>query len=143
MKGLFAGLDVSTQSCKLVVIDLESRSTVFVDSVNYDEELPQYGTVEGVVQGLGEYVSESDPHMWIEAMELLLDRLKNTPDVKQDLIRCLSVSGQQHGLVALDAAGKLARPHAKLWNDYSTADECALLTEKVGGFERMIEAVYQ
>ena len=52
MNGLFAGLDVSTQSCKLVVIDLESRSTVFVDSVHYDEDLPRYGTVEGVVQGM-------------------------------------------------------------------------------------------
>ena len=132
MKGLFAGLDVSTQSCKLVVIDLESRSTVFVDSVNYDEELPQYGTVEGVVQGLGEDASESDPHMWIEAMELLLDRLRDTADVEQDRIRCLSVSGQQHGLVALDADGSLARPHSKLWNDYSTAEECSNLTSKLG-----------
>ena len=141
MKGLFAGLDVSTQSCKLVVIDLDTRSTVYVDSLNYDEELPQYGAREGAVVGLGEGVSESDPHMWIEAVELLFERLKNTPDVEQDLIRCLSVSGQQHGLVALDGQGNLARPRAKLWNDYSTAEECSVLTEKVGGVERMIEAV--
>jgi xylulokinase len=141
MKGLFAGLDVSTQSCKLVVIELESRSTVFVDSVNYDEELPKYRTRDGAIQGLGEGVSESDPHMWIEAVELLFERLKNTRVVAQETIRCISVSGQQHGLVALAADGKLARPRAKLWNDYSTSEECALLTEKVGGSDRMIQAV--
>lgn len=141
MKGLFAGLDVSTQSCKLVVIDLASHHTVFVEAVDYDEELPHHGTRDGAVQGLGTGVSESDPHMWIEAVELLLDRLKNYPDVEQGQIRCLSVSAQQHGLVALDASGKLARPRAKLWNDYSTGEECSLLTEKVGGVARMIEAV--
>lgn len=141
MEGLFAGLDVSTQSCKLVVIDLDARGVVHVDSVDYDEDLPHYGTREGTVQGLDAGVSESDPRMWIEAVELLLERLKQTPDIAQDEIRCLSVSGQQHGLVALAADGSLARPRSKLWNDFSTAEECELLTERVGGVERMLAEV--
>jgi xylulokinase len=141
MEGLFAGLDVSTQSCKLVVIDLAERATVHVDAVNYDEELPHYGTHDGAVQGLEAGVSESDPNMWIEAVELLLRRLAATPNIDQSCIRGLAVSGQQHGLVALDADGKLARPRAKLWNDFSTAAECRLLTQRVGGTERMIAAV--
>jgi sugar (pentulose or hexulose) kinase len=141
MEGLFAGLDVSTQSCKLVVIDLGARATVHVDAVNYDEELPHYGTRDGAVQGLGVGVSESDPNMWIEAIELLFGRLDAAPDIDQHRIHGLAVSGQQHGLVALDGNGKLARPHAKLWNDFSTAEECRLLTERVGGAERMIAEV--
>jgi len=141
MDGLFAGLDVSTQSCKLVVIDVAARATVHVDAVNYDEGLSHYGTREGVAQGAAEGVSESDPHMWIEAVELLLQRLAASPRVDGRRIKCFSVSGQQHGLVALDRDGKLARPRAKLWNDFSTAAECQLLTERVGGKERMIAEV--
>lgn len=141
MEGLFAGLDVSTQSCKLVVIDLGERATVHVDAVNYDEDLPRYGTRGGAVQGLEAGVSESDPRMWIEAVELLLRRLAAAPGIDQSRIRGLAVSGQQHGLVALDGDGNLARPRAKLWNDFSTAAECRLLTERIGGTERMIAEV--
>jgi len=141
MEGLFAGLDVSTQSCKLVVIDCGERAVVHVDAVNYDEDLPHYGTHDGVVQGLGAGVSESDPNMWIEAIELLFGRLAAAHAVDQFRIHSLSVSGQQHGLVALDRDGNLARPHAKLWNDFSTLEECRLLTERVGGTERMIAEV--
>ena len=35
MEGLFAGLDVSTQSCKLVVIDAAHGATVHLDAVRY------------------------------------------------------------------------------------------------------------
>jgi xylulokinase len=139
--GLFAGLDVSTQSCKLVVIDVNERATVHVDAVTYDKDLPHYETRDGSVQGLGPGVSESDPTMWVEAVELLLHRLATAPEVDQNRIRAVSVSGQQHGLVALDADGRLARPHAKLWNDFSTGEECELLTDRVGGVERMIAEV--
>lgn len=141
MEGLFAGLDVSTQSCKLVVIDLGERATVHVDTVTYDEDLPDYGTRDGAVQGPEAGASESDPTMWLEALDLLLQRLHAAPHIDQRHIRCLAVSGQQHGLVALDRDGNLARPRAKLWNDFSTAEECRLLTERVGGTERMIREV--
>ena len=137
---LFAGLDVSTQSCKLVVIDPEMGEVCHIDRIDYDRDLPHYGTEEGAVAGLGEGVSESDPRMWIEALELLLGRLRDAgPHVRR--VRCISVSGQQHGLVALASDGSLARPRAKLWNDFSTADECRLLTEAVGGPEGMIVEV--
>ncbi|MFG1691675.1 xylulokinase [Gemmatimonadota bacterium] len=140
MGELFAGLDVSTQSCKLVVIDVVAGAVLHVDRVDYDHDLPHYGTVDGAVTGLGEGVSESDPTMWIEAVELILGRLRDG-GVPTERIRCLSVSGQQHGLVALAVDGILARPRAKLWNDFSTAEECGLLTEMVGGPEAMIEEV--
>ncbi|MFC1500182.1 xylulokinase [Candidatus Zixiibacteriota bacterium] len=140
MKGLFAGLDVSTQSCKIVVIDLEEERVIHLDSVNYDDDLPHFGTRDGVIQEVGEGISESDPTMWIEAVELILQRLMAS-EFDQKEILSLSVSGQQHGLVALDGAGNLARNRSKLWNDFSTTEECRLLTERVGGPKRMIEEV--
>jgi xylulokinase len=140
MKPLFAGLDVSTQSTKLVVIDPDDGTVVFVDRVEYDRDLPDFGTEEGAIAGLGPGVSESDPRMWIEAVEMLLGRLKASGMLAERL-RCISVSGQQHGLVALTADGELARPRSKLWNDFSTAEECRILTEAVGGPDAMIEEI--
>ena len=101
LDGLFAGLDVSTQSCKLVVIEPTTARVVHVDAVNYDEDVPHYETDQGTITGLGEGVSESDPRMWIEAVEIVLGGL-GASGVDASRIRCLSVSGQQHGLVALD-----------------------------------------
>jgi len=140
LPGLFAGLDVSTQSCKLVVVRPDDAEVVHVDSVSYDRDLPHYETAQGAVQGLGPGVSESDPRMWIEAIERVLGGLADSPVDPAD-IRCISVSGQQHGLVALDEDGELARPRAKLWNDFSTREECEILTAAVGGPERMLEEV--
>lgn len=135
---LFAGLDVSTQGCKLVVIG--AGAVRHVDRVDYDRDLPRYGTVNGAATGLAEGCSESDPRMWIEAIELLFGRLA-AAGVAAAHVRCIAVSGQQHGLVALDADGALARPRAKLWNDFSTVEECRLLTEAAGGPDAMIAEV--
>ncbi len=140
MKKLFAGIDTSTQSTKLVVIDFDSKEVIFNDSVVYDTDLPTYNTKNGVIQNLGEGVSESEPTMWIEALELLFKRLKES-NIPQENIRAISVSGQQHGLVAIDAEGNLTRKTSKLWNDFSTQEECDLLTKAVGGISNMIEEV--
>ena len=140
MSTLFAGLDVSTQSCKLVILDYEAGKIVFVSLVNYDTDLPAYKTKNGVIQGLAEGVSESDPKMWLEAVDMVFNRARQAR-IPLNQVRCISVSGQQHGLVALDAQGNLARDRSKLWNDFSTLEECQILTEKVGGLEQMIAEV--
>jgi len=140
MSELFAGLDVSTQGCKLVIIDQAAGDVVLIDAVNYDDDLPEFSTRDGVIQGLEEGVSESDPHMWLAAVDRLFTRLRDSKFPASD-IRCVSVSGQQHGLVALDANDRLARPTSKLWNDHSTVEECEILTRRVGGLEAMIEAI--
>ena len=140
MGQLFAGWDVSTQSTKLLVIDAATQEIVFNEAINYDQALPHYKTKEGAVQGLGEGASESDPNMWIEAMNILLKKLADS-DVNQREILSMSVSGQQHGLVALDQEGNLSRSRSKLWNDFSTQEECDILTEKVGGLDVMVKEV--
>lgn len=140
MNALFAGLDVSTQSCKLVVIDTDANAVVFVDAINYDNDLPQYGTLNGVNQGLPKGVSESDPKMWIDAIEKVFAKLKASK-IPIANIKCISVSGQQHGLVSLDERGHLTRPASKLWNDFSTLEECEILTAKIGGLDAMVAEV--
>jgi len=137
---LFAGIDVSTQGCKIVIIDPPGERIVHVDSLNYDRDLPRYRTRNGVARGLETGCSESDPQMWIDALHQLFHNLHSL-EFPVDRIACIAISGQQHGLVALDAEGNLARPLSKLWNDFSTLEECHLLTTAVGGQSRMIREV--
>jgi xylulokinase len=140
MDVLFAGIDVSTQGSKLVIIDWTNKSVLYVDSIQYDRDLPFYGTMNGIIPNENKGVSESDPLMWIAAVELLLERAnKNSIPLKN--VKAISVSGQQHGLVALDKNGELSRPTSKLWNDFSTQEECDLLTQKVGGEDQMIAEI--
>ena len=136
----FLGIDSSTQGCKAIVIHPSTGEVVFVDAVNYDQDLPQYHTSNGVIQTSRKDLSEADPRMWIEALHLILKKMqqKKFPFPQ---IRAISVSGQQHGLVCLDSQGNLSRPVSKLWNDTSTAEECQLLTEAIGGPEAMIEEI--
>ena len=140
MNQFFAGIDVSTQSQKLVVIDLNIDSIIYSDSINYDNDLPDYKTFNGVIRNNPTGVSESDPNMWIDGLHILFKKLSKRTDIISS-IKCLSVSGQQHGLVALDRKGNLAKSTSKLWNDFSTQKECDILTENIGGKDRMIAEI--
>ena len=140
MNQFFAGIDVSTQSQKLVVIDLDIDSIIYSDSINYDNDLPDYKTFNGVIRNNPPGVSESDPNMWIDGLHILFKKLSKRTDIISS-IKCLSVSGQQHGLVALDGKGNLAKSTSKLWNDFSTQKECDILTENIGGKDRMIAEI--
>ncbi|MDZ7724592.1 MAG: FGGY family carbohydrate kinase [candidate division KSB1 bacterium] len=137
---LFAGIDSSTQGTKLLVLNMETQKVIYTDSVNYDKDLPQYDTRNGVIQTDKAGVSESNPNMWVDALHMLFERLRKS-DVEQQRIKCISVSGQQHGLVTLDKDGNLTRPTSKLWNDFSTQKECDIMTEKTGGVDAMIKEV--
>jgi len=140
LKGVYAGLDVSTQSTKLLIIDLARRAPVHQDQVNFDRDLPEYGTRDGVSSDPLTGKSESNPQMWLDSIELLFRRLSSSLGLARS-IRAISVSGQQHGLVAMTKEGELARPYSKLWNDFSTEDECRILNEQVGGVREMIREI--
>ena len=51
----------------------------------------------------------------------------------------IGLSGQMHGLVALDAADRVLRP-AMLWNDQRTAAECEEIEARLGGRDRLVDA---
>jgi D-xylulose kinase len=71
---------------------------------------------------------EQDPNWWVTALQVAVHQAVPS-DVE---IAGIGVSGQQHGLVCLDAADRPVRA-AKLWNDTTTVAEAASLTESVGG----------
>ena len=91
------GLDSSTQSCSVIVIDTDTGSVVAEAAINFGESLPQYEAPSGFIpEGTGGVV-HSDPLMWLDALERLLGDLK----VKCDLSKITAVSGaaQQLSLI--------------------------------------------
>jgi xylulokinase len=111
---LVAGVDSSTQSCKVVIVDAGTGALVREGRAAHPD-----GT-------------EVHPDRWWEALSEALDDAGGLADVS-----ALSVAGQQHGMVLLDRGGRVMRP-ALLWNDTRSAGAAEALTEEVGaeGFVR-------
>jgi xylulokinase len=105
---LVCGVDTSTQSCKVVVRDLDCGAVVRHGRAPHPD-----GT-------------EVDPAAWWEALGVAIADAGGLADVE-----ALAIGGQQHGMVALDSAGRVIRP-ALLWNDTRSADAAAALVDEVG-----------
>ena len=114
---LVAGVDSSTQACKVVVVDAETGRTVRQGRAAHPE-----GT-------------EVDPQAWWTALEAAVAAAGGLDDVA-----ALSVGGQQHGMVCLDDRGRVVRP-ALLWNDTRSADAATALTDELGGPEAWTAAI--
>jgi xylulokinase len=106
------GLDVGTTAVKALAVD-DSGAVVARAEVGYPLSVPRPGW------------AEQDPADWWSATERALAAL----DV--DEVAGIGLSGQMHGLVALDAAGAVIRP-AILWNDGRTAAECEEIERRIG-----------
>jgi len=89
---LFLGLDLSTQQLKAVLID-EDSVVVSECAVGFDRDLPHYGTTNGAIRGPDEGEVTSPVAMWLEAMDLLFQRMKDA-GVKMGSIRAVSGAGQ-------------------------------------------------
>lgn len=119
------GIDVGTQSSKVMLYDYRAQKVAALASAPHQLISKADGT------------SEQHPRWWLEAVKTALGSVD--PEIRQSAV-AVAVSGQQHGLVALDEAGEAVYP-AKLWNDTSTVDQCNELTSAFGGSRRLIEEV--
>ncbi len=104
---LVAGVDSSTQSCKVVLCRAEDGAVVGRGSAPHPD-----GT-------------EVDPAAWWAA-------LRRAGDGLLERAAAVGVAGQQHGMVALDDDGEVIRP-ALLWNDLRSAAAAAGLVSEFGG----------
>lgn len=124
---IFIGVDSGTQSTKAVIVDGESGRVLGKASQSY-----------GLIEGLPPGHMEQEPEVWARAMLASIREALEISGVDRSAVKAIGVSGQQHGFVPLDKDGNVIRP-AKLWNDTSTAEECRILTEALGGIENVIE----
>jgi xylulokinase len=114
---LVAGVDTSTQSCKVVVRDAASGTLVREGRAPHPD-----GT-------------EVDPAAWAAALEQAVAQAGGLDDVA-----AVAVGGQQHGMVCLDDDGRVVRD-ALLWNDTRSAAAAADLTRELGGPQAWADAV--
>jgi xylulokinase len=159
MSRLYLGLDSSTQSLSAIVIDLDSRRVVHEESLSFDEALPDYGTENGVLRDTRPQVVHSPPLMWVEALDLLFERLQQS-EVALDDVVAVSGSGQQHGSVYLNESAPAAlgalntakslkeqlgdifsRDTSPIWMDSSTEGECEEIQTALGGMQATAEKV--
>jgi xylulokinase len=104
-----AGIDSSTQSCKVVVCDADTGE------ITRSGSAPHPGG------------TEVDPMQWWTALEAAVAAAGGLDDVA-----AISVGAQQHGMICLDSTGDVVRK-ALLWNDTRSAAAATALTEELGG----------
>src|ERR1700733_8242993 len=109
---LVAGIDSSTQSCKVLVCDA--------------------GTGEVLREGRAAHPdgTEIAPAAW--------DAIAAAGGL--DDVDAMAVGAQQHGMVCLDRTGQVVRP-ALLWNDLRSADAARALVDELGGARAWAAAV--
>jgi xylulokinase len=109
---LVAGVDSSTQSTKVEIRDAASGAVVASGSAPHPPVTPPR--------------SEQEPTTWWEAFETAWQQAVGGLPPGDRLVAALSVAGQQHGMVVLDAAGHPVHP-GKLWNDTESAPDASWL----------------
>ena len=114
MSEVLVGLDVGTSAVKGVAIapDGEVLETA---EVGYPLSTPRPGW------------AEQDPEQWWQASSEVLARLRSAGGTPA----AIGLSGQMHGLVALDGHDRVLRP-AILWNDQRTASQCEQIESTIG-----------
>ncbi|MFJ1729990.1 xylulokinase [Streptomyces sp. NPDC088254] len=117
---LVVGVDTSTQSTKVLVVDAATGQVVASGQAPHT-----------VTSGAGR---ESDPRQWWDALR---EALRQCGDAAHE-VAAVSVGGQQHGLVTLDEHGEPVRP-ALLWNDVRSAPQASRLVEELGGAKAWAE----
>lgn len=71
----FLGIEASTQTMKAVVID-ETGAVIVSESVSFDKDLPEYKTDGGKLPSDDPLEALVPSLMFVDALEVLLDRLK-------------------------------------------------------------------
>ncbi len=116
------GIDSSTTATKAVLVD-ERGDVVAVGVSEYGFETPRPGW------------TEQDPDLWWTATVDALSRVLGARPAGE--VVAVGLTGQMHGLVTLDEAGRVIRP-AILWNDQRTGAECDELRRVIGP-RRLVE----
>lgn len=119
---MILAVDVGTTNCKALILDQECR-VVHSARIEYAVSSPRQGW------------AEQDPEIWWTAVSQTIRAVTARVDGRS--ITAIGLSGQMHGLVALDGAGKVLRP-AILWNDQRAEPQCREIYSAVGGRERLL-----
>jgi len=121
------GIDIGTSGTKTLLISDRGRILASV-TVEYPSYAPKPAW------------SEQAPEDWWKATVKSVRSAVRAAGVKASDVTGIGLSGQMHGSVLLDKAGKVLR-RAILWNDQRTGAECEEITQAAGGREKLIALV--
>jgi xylulokinase len=116
------GLDISTTGAKALLID-EQGQVIATHNTAHPSSTPK------------PLWSEQNPADWWDGIAASIRAVLNQTHHPE--VAAVGLTGQMHGLVLLDAGGKVLRPSI-LWNDQRTQAQCDEITERIG-FERLIQ----
>lgn len=153
---LYLGFDLSTQQLKAIVITSDLK-VVYEAKADFDADLSKYGIQKGVHVNSLESEVYAPVAMWIEALDLVLQRLKEK-NCAFERIKGISGAGQQHGSVywsekAEEILGSLkgekrlveqldeafSWKYSPNWQDASTQRECDAFDKELGSPEKLAE----
>jgi xylulokinase len=158
-ESLYLGFDCSTQSLTLQVLRISShdKRIVWEQSLEFDRDLPEFGTRHGVLPSNDPRTAQAPPLMWAAALDRLLGGLAAS-GLDCSRIAAVSGSAQQHGSVYVNdrfiraleqldparplidqLADVLARPVAPIWKDRTTTEECREIADALGGPVRLAQ----
>lgn len=116
---LLLGADIGTSGLKALLVTPSGR-LVASATESYPLAIPRPGW------------AEQAPEHWWAAFGRATRRVLVKAKVAPGAIAGVGLTGQMHGSVFLDRAGKVLTP-ALLWCDQRTAAECTEITRRVGG----------
>lgn len=116
------GIDIGTQSVKVVFYDAEAHTCVAVASA----PLELHQTNSGVAEQQADWL--------VQALRIALQQVDQSV---REAVLAVGVSGQQHGFVPLDKSGQVLAK-VKLWCDTSTGAECDQITADFGGVDESL-----
>ena len=122
--GYLMGIDVGTTGTKTLLLDEEGRILTSATS-----EYPMFTPRP--------QWAEQDPEDWWQATVKSIRCVLRESDIDPSDISGIGLTGQMHGMVMLDASGKVLRP-CIMWNDQRTAAQCEWIMNVVGR-ERFLE----
>ncbi|KAK4545591.1 hypothetical protein LTR36_002941 [Oleoguttula mirabilis] len=156
-ESLYMGFDLSTQQLKGICVD-SNLKLVYEAKVDFDDDMSKYGIQKGVLTNPAEGEVFAPPAMWLEAVNLVLDRLRDA-GLDFSKVKGLSGAGMQHGTVfwsadaehmlnSLDPSktlvdqlepgskgerkGAFAHPMSPNWQDASTQKQCDAFDAHLG-----------
>jgi xylulokinase len=118
------GIDIGTSGTKTVLFD-EVGNTIASSLKEYPLYQPH------------SLWAEQRPEDWWDAVASTIKDVIVKSGISNTEIKGLGISGQMHGLVLLDKAGKVLRPSI-IWCDQRTQEECDDITSIIGR-DRLIE----
>jgi len=123
----YLGIDVGTSGTKSLIMDARAK-VLAAATAEYGVSVPRPGW------------SEQDPADWWAATIKTVRAVIHKAKIDGRKIAGVGLSGQMHGLVITDAAGRPLRPSI-IWNDQRTAMQARQIEQAVGGRRSLIKLV--